>query len=410
MSVTLAGITGHSTTTVTLAGITGTPVVPANAVHLNRKGTGPVSLYRKGTGRVYLCKAPGLTRNKYTWPFSVGSVWNTPIGSAATYSALNLETAAFYGTSVSHLEIAPTAPLRNLFLRSFYYDAARGYLTEGAASGVTVRWPDDVLIPIPPAGSTPDRPSGALQADGTYREFQYTVRPSSGSDISIYQGVRAGYDLTGDGITPVVGSFGGHGGSGLPAIGGCLRTGELTGQSPIRHALSFTMNLSRWGSKQGAGLTDGYRWPAMWADAAWSTEYGRVASGAHVRPGLGMGCLLAIPTSVSLAGLGLETAPAGKLAWTLQNYGAYIVDNTGELDSSTSSGWYMPHQINVDAGVAAEYPQVDTYTTSPTNPTLTAFGRDMNKIFVNLAIVTNNGPANIGGGGTPLQVTAPPFA
>jgi hypothetical protein len=41
-----------------------------------------------------------------------------------------------------------------------------------------------------------------------------------------------------------------------------------------------------------------------------------------------MGALLAIPASTSISALGLETAPAKQLAWTLQNYGAYIVDDT----------------------------------------------------------------------------------
>lgn len=55
--------------------------------------------------------------------------------------------------------------------------------------------------------------TGALQRDGLVREFQYTVRPSAGSNISMYEHPRGLVDLEGDGLT-IDGQLGGHGGSG----------------------------------------------------------------------------------------------------------------------------------------------------------------------------------------------------
>lgn len=341
-------------------------------------------------------------RDKYKWPFTSTSIWNMPIGSNAAYKPLNLSPPLTgYGLVRVYLSFDATAPLRRLVDRGYWWPWVSGSSTPGSDTGYQVRLPDGLVIPPPPAPAYEDRPSAALQADGLAREFQYTVRPTGTSDVSMFEGVRAAFRLDGDGLTPA-GQSGAHGGSGLTTIGGTLRKGELAGPDPVRHALAVTMNLTKWGTVDGGNITNGYRWPALWADSAhasttFATGYGSLTSlGYTGRDGLGEGSLVALPASVDIASLGLETKEGAKLAWTYQNYGAYVVDNAGD------TGSYDLHRLNIEDGVEKESPAIDSGDT-----TNTPFGRDMNKVFTRLAVVDNNSPTSIGGGGTPRQPLAP---
>lgn len=336
-------------------------------------------------------------RSKYDWPFSPDSIWNMPIGSGARYKPLNMTPPTTgYGTDEVYISFDARAPLRRLVDRGYWWPWHDGSQARGAETGVNVRVPDNWIIGPPLPGSYPNRSAVALQDDGRAREFQYVVRPSAGSDLSIFEGVRATYDLAGDGLTGRNG-FGAHGGSGMTAIGGTIRKGELTSPEPIRHALALTVNMRKWGSRDNGG----YHWPAIAADlgfdkTAHATGYGTL--GAQSGPGLGMGSLLALPASVDIDQLRLETHEGRKLAWTYQNYGAYVVDD------SVDPGDFDVFRHNVEISVLDEYPAVDTGFTTDT-----AFGRDMNKIVRHLALVANNGPTSVGGGGDPLQPLAPPI-
>jgi hypothetical protein len=114
-----------------------------------------------------------------------------------------------------------------------------------------------------------------------------------------------------------------------------------------------------------------------------------------------MGALLAIPYSKSIASLNLETAVAKQLAWTLQNYGAYIVDDV-----------YAPgFALNAEDGPAgskrAEFKRDWGFDMAQKAGQNTPWVRDMKKIVQALAVVNNNTPSTIGGGGTPRQPLAP---
>ena len=68
-----------------------------------------------------------------------------------------------------------------------------------------------------------------------------------------------------------------------------------------------------------------------------------------------MGSLLAIPISVDINALGLETTPGRMLAWTLQNYGAYVADNTTRsvfsIETEDSPSGEVVNQFQQDLGV-----------------------------------------------------------
>ena len=125
-------------------------------------------------------------------------------------------------------------------------------------------------------------------------------------------------DIYGPGIQ------GGHGGSGLSSIGGTIRLEELPGTTPIRHALKINLFAEKFISfSPGPGGGLGYRWPATRADGyADETRYGGTV------PQLTMGALLAIPPTVTLQSLDLQTEPGIKLFHAFQDYKTYVTDNT----------------------------------------------------------------------------------
>jgi hypothetical protein len=107
-----------------------------------------------------------------------------------------------------------------------------------------------------------------------------------------------------------------------------------------------------------------------------------------------MGALLAIPASVDLTTLGLETEPGMQLAWTLQKYGAYIVDDTwgpafGFCAEQSNAG-AIDAQFFADYGMAL----VDRVIHN------TPWMRDNQRLCVALRVVSNNTAATIGGGPT----------
>ena len=116
-----------------------------------------------------------------------------------------------------------------------------------------------------------------------------------------------------------------------------------------------------------------------------------------------MGALLAIPPSVDINSMGLETEPARKLAWTLQNYGAYIVDSTG------SPGYYLGVENGPDGSFLTQFQSDWGFPFDQRLNLNTAWVRDFQKLIVQLHVVDNNGPTSIGGGGTPRQPLAVPL-
>jgi hypothetical protein len=109
-----------------------------------------------------------------------------------------------------------------------------------------------------------------------------------------------------------------------------------------------------------------------------------------------------LPVSVTVASLGLTTEPAKALAWTLQNYGAYLVDDTA----------WSAVAVCVENGPAGSFRQqfqADWGFPIDTGGTTGAFAKDMAAVIAALAVVDDSSPTAVGGGGTPLQPLAPPL-
>jgi hypothetical protein len=327
-------------------------------------------------------------RDPLAWPFASNSIWNMPIGANAQYEDVDIGSRGVGVDTDWFIVTKESDPLVPTYLPPTF--------GEGRASGTTpqpqAQWhpelgepihvPSDLIIPdaVTSGGSyfTPNNSSAFLSPDGkTLDQFNVTARTQA--DAPLY-GYRVGkQDIYGNG------TYGGHLGSGMSSIGGSIRKGELLNDQPIHHALK----LDIWGKYlhyDSSDPTPGYRWPAALADGGAPSQY----QGAN--PALEMGSLLAIPPSVTAESLGLTTTAGKKLFQALQNYGGYIVDDSGfdynylcvEHDAEQEYKATTGHAISDDAGL----------------------NTDFNKLIGAVAVVNNNGSTSVGGGGTPRRPLA----
>jgi hypothetical protein len=200
--------------------------------------------------------------------------------------------------------------------------------------------------------------------------------------------------IYGDGIR------GAHGGSGLSAIGGALRLGELDEpMDVIRHALKINVYAAE--NLFYDEETEGYRWPAIRADGYAENVYGTERTEAVVTA-CRMGALLALHNFLYIDSLAFETTPGRILAEAFRNYGAYIVDDTAWDVYAIITEWSPDGRFMDEFEDAWGFPFKEPNKNTP-------WTRDIRRIFSNLHVVDNNGPENIGGGGTPLMPLAPPF-
>jgi hypothetical protein len=331
------------------------------------------------------------SRNPALWPFSQGSIWNVPIGSNAKYVDASIPSEGLGVDTDWFIVTKKSDPLVPTYLNGAWGEGrATGTKPQPQAQwhpelGKPIHVPYDLIIPdaITSGGVyfTPNNSSAFLAPDGkTLDQFNVTARTKPGGPVYGYRVVQQ--DLYGDGIS------GAHLGSGMSSIGGSIRKGELLDDRPIHHALK----LDVWGKYLSYNVNDktpGYRWPASLADGAANTNY------QGKNPALRMGALLAIPPAVTAKSLDLKTKAAQKIFKAMQDYGAYIVDDSG-LNFTN---------ICVEHEAELEYKTVTGHSIQDD----TALSKDFNKIIAAVKVVDNNSPNSVGGGGTPRQPLAPPI-
>jgi hypothetical protein len=232
-------------------------------------------------------------------------------------------------------------------------------------------------------GITPNSGLAVLMFDDrTIKQTQPFARCVAGEN-GTSQYMFEDLDIYGEGY------YGAHGGSGLSAIGGALRVGELTSEKPIKHVLKINV----FGKKNlyYDNETKGYRWPAKRADGYAKGNYGTQRT-KPVNKECRMGALLALPPSIDLDKLQFETIPGRILAQAFRDYGAYIVDDTAWDVYAIVTEW------GPDGRVADEFEEKWGFSMKQSSKD-TPWSRDMDRIFLNLQIVVNNTPQSIGGGG-----------
>ncbi|MDD7969382.1 hypothetical protein [Actinomycetospora lemnae] len=337
-------------------------------------------------------------RNPLIQPFASDSIWNTPIGSGAVYVPAGLQPLPGGETSgrVPQIDDEP------IILTPEAPDTPILYSRGGFGGDRCAADPSRVLrtAPIPAGYVLPsDNKNQSAAILGPDRRTVINVQPlarcaAGGPATSIVYFPDT--DLYGPGID------GAHGGSGLSALGGSIRLGELRpGQEGPRHVLKVNV-YGRGELARCADSASCSRWPARKSDRGGPRNYG--TDGDNRNAAMRLGALLALPPAVDIATIGLTTEPGRQLAWTLQNYGAYIVDDTNgpqfALNAEVGPAGSMREQFRGDWGYDFE---VESEVTD--NP----WAEDVKRIRPLLQVVDNNGPASVGGGGTPRQPLLPPL-
>jgi hypothetical protein len=305
-------------------------------------------------------------RDPLAWPFTRDSIWNLPIGSNANYvwAGIRHATSMAYFTDADILVLKPTAPLTTVYTNYDDWGAGTRCASTGPAM-FTAPIPANFVIPGShmgsPDGDTPNAATAILAADGhTIIQTQPFARCAGMAPTSHYK--FGNEDLYGKGET------GSHGGSGLSALGGTVRLGELVPGGTIPHALKLNIDSANF----YPGFS-GYRWPAWKSDAGGAGYSGSI-------PEVRMGSLLAVKPDFPISTL--ESEPGRIVAAAFMNHGAYIVD---------TSGWSIynfPTERSPDGSVQDEFARVWGY---PLNTGVGANGwaRDLDKIFTNLYVVDN---------------------
>ena len=110
-----------------------------------------------------------------------------------------------------------------------------------------------------------------------------------------------------------------------------------------------------------------------------------------------MGSLLALKPELKVGELALKTSVGRKLFHTLQDYGAYIVDD------AMHDHFYLAAERGVQEEMAGKFGyKFDNHSSD--------LKADIDLILPLLHVVDNNAPDRIGGGGNPRQPLAPPLA
>ncbi|MFZ4620320.1 MAG: hypothetical protein ACOYNS_07165, partial [Bacteroidota bacterium] len=336
-------------------------------------------------------------RDPLKWPFRSSSIWNMPIGSGARYVHAGIERAMQAGMTVDEdiIILSKNSPIKNVYINFADWNSSKDRCTKDGNVLFSAPIPDSFFINKSNwDGNTPNSSAAILLPDGiTLKQTQPFSRCSPGADATSHY-------VFGDQNIYGYGYYGSHGGSGLSAIGGTIRIGELMpGSKGIRHALKVNIYGSR--NLFYDNITKGYRWPALTADGAASSNYGKTRKNPVVKE-CRMGALLALPVWLKLDSLNFETVPARMLADAFQNYGAYIVDDTGWDVYAVETEWSPDGRFIKDFEKQWGFPFI---TYSKTN----AWARDMDKIFLNLYVVENNSVDSVGGGGIPRMPLAPDF-
>jgi hypothetical protein len=323
-------------------------------------------------------------RDPWLWPFSETSIWNMPIGSNAQFVNADITTpASRAGADIVHLyKLNPSDPMTPVQGSQWAHRC-----DVNTSLGYSLPFPTNWIIKDTHSssiyGNTPNSTFAFLDVNGVNLiQGQTLARCYAGGPIHIPNWTDNRQTLKGDGLQYGMGS----GASQLSGLGGTIRKGEMTSADPIRHVLKLLMWSERFFAYGKGGACDkGWRWPAKSADNyAHGTYHG---SNTEVC----MGTLVAIPSNVSEGSLGLQSEPAKKIFWTLQNYGAYIVE-----DSFWDFNGFL-----MEEGVENEWSEFNMSTGTWKN--------DVNKLFAALKVVKNNSPSSIGGGGILKQPLAPVF-
>lgn len=333
------------------------------------------------------------SRDPSQWPFAANSIWNMPIGSEAEYVHAHIPPVTEFCPHADEdvIILKPGAPLTEIYHSAAGWSSRDRCEKSGNRVLMEVPIPGDFIADPP---YTPNMSAAILDADGQTIHQTQPFHRCAGSDHPTSMVNYPSVDIYGDGIE------GAHGGSGMSSIGGTIRLGELVPGGRVRHALKCSIRgqYAYYYDEE----TKGYRWPAVKSDGYASRMYGKL--GQPVKE-CRMGALLAIPWWMDIDSMGFQTEPGRILARACQEYGIYAVDDCGTWDTyQICTEWSPEGRVEDEFRKSWGFPF--TVHKQPDLP----WWQDVELLFMNLYVVSNNGPDRIGGGGAPLVPTAPGFS
>ncbi len=311
-----------------------------------------------------------------THPFAPTSIWNRPVPSGATFTDVS---AAMRGAPGSPVRIgtdlvticttSPKAPPTDIMLSAGWSPAERAtatgtvlyhrHLSANACTAVrTNPFGNALFVLVDPLTGLADIGGGAWRNPG-------------GPLLSVVPDGPAAHGIdvqNGDGLV------GAGRASGLPALGGLLRKGEIAHR--VDHALAVVLP---------AGVLSAalhWRWPARSADATAAATY------EGTDPALTMGTLLAIPPTTDLANFGWHTRQGRVLAADAQRYGWYVADS---VVAPVIRFAFETGAATHDLGLTVD-PSTGYETTDPARLDATGFTTDVLTILGLMKAVTSNAP------------------
>jgi len=347
-------------------------------------------------------------RNALLQPFASWSIWNLPLGKDAVFvhANINLTSSTTIEADPDIILLDPTQPMTEFYFSSAAWTGASRCEPDSPDSPKLM-----LKAPFPPNFIVPSDGNNygisILMPDKqTIKQTQPVCHCEVSSKLTTYSN-SPDVNLFGDGIR------GAHGGSGLSAIGGTIRLGEFIPDkngdvTPVRHALKSNLWAAVNYYRLGKDPSTCFRWPAWGCDGYF--DDGKKDQYGGQNPAVRPGSLLALANSIDISKLGLLTVPATYVAWTLQNYGLYLVDDSfwdaialetefspsGDYQKQFYEAWNM------------------TFRSNSNN-----WAKDIQNIFKHLSVVDNwkidlyqivcqsNGTLGVGGG-APLQPWASP--
>jgi hypothetical protein len=342
-----------------------TPYASSEAADGNLFGTSSIEIDSNASDGKYVQfgTVMATTRSNYEWPFAWNSIWNMPISSDAVYAPANIVVDGTYegAGSSDYDSVDPSFPVKTL--------------TGGSEGNESVH-----VDPSMMANGDWNTCSAWLGTDNmTIYQGQTTELSEGGNPTFAGQATLSWPSESIEGT----GSQGCHGGSSLSGLGGTLTNADLSGSTPIQHALKmlFDCNTGCYNQPEtyyGNTLaTAGYRWPATTADGQFNVP-GTINYYGGSDPDVVEGSLLALPPSTSLSSFTNTTIL--KLATALQTYGAYIVDNTADGNQDLES-----FVTNYNAN--SYFPLSNS-----------SFSSQLDQLISDLEVVNNNSASTPGGG------------
>ena len=320
------------------------------------------------------------SRDKLRWPFASTSIWNTAIGSEAVYAPAGIMSNPAGGSPTIFeqdedvIVMEPAAPSTAVYYNGVAWNGGDRCAIEGDMIA-SVPVPSSYVLP----NSGENNSAAFLMADGeTVEQNQPFTRCTAGGSATTLVAF-ADTSIYGDG------PYGAHGGSGLSALGGTIRMGELKSGS-IHHVMKVELEAAQY------YYCCVFLWPATQID-----DYADLTSYGGSNPNLGPGSLLALSPTFDVTQM--ATTPGKILAQAFKDYGAYVIDDT------FWNAWALDTEQGPNGSVVDEFATLYGFPMSPDFGS--PFMNDMTTIFQGLQIVTNNSATSVGGGGTPRIPVAP---